>query len=197
MKRAVLVVLVVSAVVASNAQPAPLSPVPPIPGVLISPDPGMPPPVLDVPGDPAIGPTAPEVDPRLIEEMAIVYEAWRESDGKDFQPGLSYANGHPILMLITESGEPSQKAGRRKRAILVASDALLKDGRFVEATICVVETSGKAALPVSAANYRLRRQDFHSTIKGRAQAESVTGAMQKIRGDDSLVQRICADLGIK
>lgn len=164
---------------------APAVPAPPPPFAL--------PPPVPLPAPAAI----PPAEAGRRHAAASAHARWKHADGgADFQPSLTYLRGTPVLMLITEAGEPGPKTLRRKRAIVQAGAFLLDDTAFERAIVCVVETDGRSAAKPRVRNYDLRRPDFHHTARTAAGAPDARQALRQARDTDALTLRICAELGI-
>jgi hypothetical protein len=160
--------------------------------------PALPPPFALPPPLPLPTPAAiPPAEASRRSAAASAHARWKHEDGgADFHPSLTYLRGTPVLMLITEPGEPGPKTLRRKRAIVQAGAFLLDDTSFERAIVCVVEADGRSAAKPRVRNYDLRRPDFHHTARTAAGAADARQALRQARDADALTLRICADLGI-
>lgn len=131
-----------------------------------------------------------------MEATGRAHAAWKRDGGEEFHSGLVYANGTPLLMLVTAKGEAADRALRRKRAIVLACDFLLDETAFGEAGVCVVEFDPKKPREQTLTNYKLRRADFQNAARKAGQTDNVKSAAQKARTDDVVTQKICAELGV-
>lgn len=138
-----------------------------------------------------------DVAPAMRQTLDTAHGAWKKDGGAEFESGLTYVKGVPTLMVITSSGEPSDKKIRRKRSIVSACEFLVDDATFAKAMICVVEADEQDPKKQTVFNFEVRRGNYQEAIKKAAKVSDLKEAGRKAKETDSVVESVCADLGIK
>ena len=91
----------------------------------------------------------------------------------------------------------NQQRLRRKRAIVSSFDFLLDEGATAKALICVVEVDPANPKNQTTTNYEIRRGNYQEAVKKSAKVIDVKEAGRKAKETDSIVESVCADLGVK
>ena len=138
------------------------------------------------------------INPAVRARVDAAHGSWKAtSGGAEFQPGLNYVGGRPILMLVTRTGESGLIQSRRTNAIVSACEFLLDTGAFDRAVICVVEFDPNGSATPAARNTEISREHFEASAKTAGKSTDLKAALAKVRGDAAAIGAICADLGIR
>jgi hypothetical protein len=138
-----------------------------------------------------------DVPSALRATLESAHTAWKKDGGAEFKSGLTYVQGVPTLMVISTPAEPSDKKMRRKRSLVAACEFLLEDQAFSSAMICVVEADSRDPKKQTVSNVEVRRGNYQEAVKQAAKVSDLKEAGKKAKETDSVVETVCAELGIK
>lgn len=141
------------------------------------------------------------VDPTLKAAADNAHAAWKQQEGREFNPSLTYVDGVPMLMLVTAKDENPGQLLRRQRAIVAACDFLLDDAAFSKLVVTVVSADPKNPRVQTTANFEILRGNFKEAVQESAKSANgkadAKAAVREAKETDSVLRSTAAKLGLK
>jgi hypothetical protein len=157
-----------------------------------------PPPFTDGAGSSAKSIDAvPKIDPIARGVVQVAHNRWAKGVGVGLSPNLSFAGGHPVLMLMTNVNEPATTKHHLEQAVVEACQFLLDDTTFDKAVICVARVNPKNPDATKMENIVVTRDAYQKAIKGAGKSQKLPESFAKLRGDKAGVHQAYAELGFK